>query len=142
MVLIPAGHFRGNLGFSSPTFPAFFLKLWLGELLGVSIYLLVSTLLDPNRESLPRASAGIPPPEMLEFLLVVCLIALALQLFIILVLKGCCCCCTRLLECIPGVQVSSVGLLVPDMLLAILLLVGSIEIEDDGTSDSTIATLA
>tara|TARA_B100000963_G_scaffold115658_1_gene100746 strand:- start:7576 stop:7815 length:240 start_codon:yes stop_codon:yes gene_type:complete len=79
---------------------------------------------------------------MLEFLLVVCLIALALQVFIILVLKGCCCCCTRLLECIPGIQVSSVGLLVPDILLAILLLVGSIQIEDDGTSDSTIATLA
>jgi len=80
--------------------------------------------------------------NMLEFLMVVCLIALGLQLFIILVLKGCCCCCTRLLECIPGIQISSVGLLVPDILLAILLLVGSFEIEDDGTSDSTIATLA
>ena len=74
--------------------------------------------------------------------MIVCLVALSLQLFIILVLRCCCCCCTRLLECIPGIQVSSVGLLFPDILLAILLLVGSISIEDDGTSDSTIATLS
>lgn len=99
-----------------------------------------------GEELIPRVSPllnSFPPlTNMLEFLMVVCLIALGLQLFIILVLKGCCCCCTRLLECIPGIQISSVGLLVPDILLAILLLVGSIEIEDDGTSDSTIATLA
>lgn len=100
-----------------------------------------------EEELIPRfLSSWIPFPlpltNMLEFLMIVCLIALGLQLFIILVLKGCCCCCTRLLECIPGIRISSVGLLVPDILLAILLLVGSVEIGDDGTSDSTIATLA